>query len=471
MTSPLSERDVRELEQLRKEDKAFARWMRKFTNEQTQHNYIRWFVRLCNELSMKPQQIVDQYKEAGETHDNLVDHIERSLNDLKQRAPASSLNWYQALISFLKHNGVILGASAFEIPKPKLEEKQAQYMPNEEEFEQLLRFAQKPRDKFLFAFFRYAGPRIGSLEDPVPLTLRHVLDLDLEALARGEIKFNHQSSCALLIYANFRSNELIQERSGLRTNYHEVPQIIRNPETYVTFLVPRAMQLLKEYLEDRLRKGEKLTPESYLFTMDLPRKKSYLDKSAASTMLMRVCKAAGFVVANDDNNESAKFTAHGLRRLFYNSFTGLDDADKEALMGHVKGIRASYHGTVDDLARVVEFMRPKYEKGMSVLMGMTDEQIRMKALLDMAHTLGIPDDKIVKIQETLGHAATIEDLKKVLSKEFDHLAFHATDGGIRYSSKVVTEVDLLEYVDAGWEIVKELSNGRIVIRTVLNPRV
>lgn len=71
----------------------------------------------------------------------------------------------------------------------------------------------------------------------------------------------------------------------------------------------------------------------------------------------------------------------------------------------------------------------------------------------------------------LAHAATIEDLKKVLSKEFDHLGYHATDGGIRYSSKVVAETDMLEYVDTGWEIFKELSNGKIVVRTVLNPRI
>ena len=44
-------------------------------------------------------------------------------------------------------------------------------------------------------------------------------------------------------------------------------------------------------------------------------------------------------------------------------------------------------------------------------------------------------------------------------------AFHATDGGTHYVSKIVGDSELLEFMNAGWDIVKELSNGKIVIRT------
>jgi hypothetical protein len=37
-------------------------------------------------------------------------------------------------------------------------------------------------------------------------------------------------------------------------------------------------------------------------------------------------------------------------------------------------------------------------------------------------------------------------------------------GGIRYASRLVTEAELVDYINAGWEVLKELSSGRILIR-------
>ncbi len=97
-------------------------------------------------------------------------------------------------------------------------------------------------------------------------------------------------------------------------------------------------------------------------------------------------------------------------------------------MGHVRGVRARYHGSVDDLKRAVEFMRSKYEIGMRVAMGMSDEETRMKALTDFAKTIGVSDAKVAAIREQLGNACTIDQLRQALSKELEHLTYHATDG-------------------------------------------
>jgi integrase len=392
------------------------------------------------------------YKQGGDVREDLIDRIEESLNKLREIHFALAVQTHAAFVSFLKHNGVILGAAAFEIPSPKREAINPEYIPNDDEFESLLRFARLCRDRFLLMFHRYGGSRVGAEVDPVPLTLRHVLDLELEAVEKGEVKLNHETSCAVLIYASFKDKE-----------------IIRTPETYITFLPPRAMQLLKEYLEERMRSGERLTPESYLFrTYENGAEISFLTKQMADITVGRICRRAGYVIKYTDENgkqqQKPKFTIHSLRRLFYNSLSGVEDVDREALMGHVRGVRARYYGTVDDLVRAVEFMRQKYELGMRVVMGMSDEEVRMKALLDFAKTLGVSDEKIVAIREQLGHACTIDDLRQALSKELDHLVYHATDGGTHYASKLVTEAELLDYVNAGWEVLKELSSGKILIR-------
>jgi hypothetical protein len=44
------------------------------------------------------------------------------------------------------------------------------------------------------------------------------------------------------------------------------------------------------------------------------------------------------------------------------------------------------------------------------------------------------------------------------------LVYHATDGGIRFASKIVVESEMLDLVNAGWEVVKELSGSRYLVR-------
>jgi len=38
------------------------------------------------------------------------------------------------------------------------------------------------------------------------------------------------------------------------------------------------------------------------------------------------------------------------------------------------------------------------------------------------------------------------------------------NGGKRFESKIIGEDELVQYVEEGWEICRELSNGKIVIR-------
>jgi integrase len=120
-------------------------------------------------------------------------------------------------------------------------------------------------------------------------------------LNQRQIGFKCSSSCAVLLYGAVKN--------GL---------VIRYKETYVSFLAPEAMQLMKEYLEERIRAREVLTPESYLFGLDrisyAPKK--YLTSDLVSRIVMVASKSAGFIVTNEKTDQvQAKFTAHSLRRL------------------------------------------------------------------------------------------------------------------------------------------------------------
>ena len=442
-----------EIEALIQTDKAFARWMRKLRNEVTRADYYKALVPFLNTLKLTPQTFIDQYKAEGEVRENMLDTVEMALKEIEQVHMATAIFIHATMVSLLKHNGTIIGAAAFELPAPKRTRIEPQYIPKEEEYETVKRFAPKSRNKFYFAFLRESGVRRGVLDDPAPMTLRNVLDLDFTALEKGEIKFARQTSCAILIYATWDGAE-----------------IARTPETYITYILPSGMQLLKDYLESRLRDGEKLTPDSYLFTLDKTEgTKGYLTDEQAGVMVIRTMYAAGFTIKKKNpktgqSEDKPKYSSKSFRPMFYNSLSGIDDIDKEALMGHIKGIQARYHGTIDDLMQAKEFMRAKYEHGMRTVAGVSDEQTRMNMLLDFVRTMGLPEQKIEAIKREIGRPMRLDALRSRLRKEFEHLTPHATDGGSRFTSKIVSKEELIECVNAGWEIVKELSDGAFVVK-------
>lgn len=57
-----------------------------------------------------------------------------------------------------------------------------------------------------------------------------------------------------------------------------------------------------------------------------------------------------------------------------------------------------------------------------------------------------------------------EALARLLRKDKEAMVTTSRDGGKPYVAMLVAEDDLVEYVEMGWEIVKELSSGQIAIR-------
>lgn len=396
-----------------------------------------------------------------------LDTLRAYINGLvnEEKYATAQIAW-AIVTSLLIHRGALVSGTIFEVKYPENELLPPQHIPREEEYESMLRHAGSARNRFALAFFRFGGGRLGVIEDPEPIKISNILDLDLDTLDKDELKFTNASSCAILLYGVVRSGEVKRYR-----------------ETYVSFIPPQAMDLLKEYFEERLRSGEKLNGDSYLFIPD--RTEHSERRSKAAKPYVRVermqgavaaaSKRAGFMI-KDHSQTKAKFTTHSLRRLFYNSLQGLEDVDKECLTGHVKGVRARYHGSVDETDRAVEFMRQKYELGMRtyITTGSAEEQ-RKKALLDFARMQGMQEEDINTIQNALhkkfGHMVTIDNLREALQEHISAKKKQEpvnkatmTDGGKAYNALLVTDDNLVEYLETGWEIVKELSNGQIAIR-------
>jgi integrase len=446
-------------------DNEFARFIQNFKSKGTQRTYCYTLARFYDKTGIAPKQIVESYQADGEKRRQFLDDLDTYITGLvKEEKYGTAHNAWAVITSLLEHRRVLHSISMFEVKYPENELLSPQYIPTQEEFEAMLRCAESARNRFAISFFRYGGGRVGVIEDPEPMKLSNILDLVLGSLAEGVVRFNHSSSCAILFYEAFQDG-----------------QITRHKEAYVTFIPPQTMTLLKEYLELRMRSGERLRGDSFVFTPDRQEHaenrtklaKPYVSTKQMQRMVATASKRAGFVVKKG-NCMRAKFTTHSLRRLFYNSLQGLDDVDKECLQGHISGVKRHYHGSVDEMAKVIELMRGKYEFGMRAYIAGKEEDQRKRAILDFARMQGISDEEINGIQNMLekrklGHMVTTDDLLRAL-REFDDAKKRQvtkttmTDGGKVCSALLVKEDALVDYLEMGWEVVRELSDGQIAIR-------
>ena len=170
---------------------------------------------------------------------------------------------------------------------------------------------------------------------------------------------------------------------------------------------------------------------------------------------------------------------HCLRSSFYNMLVGkVDDVEREFMFGHVMGVRSHYFAP-----QWVEKLRSAY---LSVGWGrtgtrITREEVRaevIKALMGkisdseltpIAEKLGISLNQIRSMIKRIREEGREEETEALLEQERKQRRKTMKNGGEceRYESKLVTEEKLTSHINQGWDLVKELSSGKILIKRTL----
>jgi len=81
----------------------------------------------------------------------------------------------------------------------------------------------------------------------------------------------------------------------------------------------------------------------------------------------------------------------------------------------------------------------------------------------------LPEEEFTRLEETLARARNLdeyyEEIKKLKDKEFMETNGNGSYiNGNGYEAKVVDEAGLLAHVERGWDVVKELNDGRFILR-------
>jgi hypothetical protein len=96
-------------------------------------------------------------------------------------------------------------------------------------------------------------------------------------------------------------------------------------------------------------------------------------------------------------------------------------------------------------------------------------EVVLESVRSFAKALGIDPMRVrIEKRKELKREPTPEEEVQLLQEEVKRLRIVQPENGNNsckpYSSKVIAEDELAPYVEEGWEIVRELSNGRYLVK-------
>jgi hypothetical protein len=393
--------------------------------------YIRTLGLYCDLEGTTPRQIL----KAGPTkkfRDGFTDFVRNM--ERKGKAGSYIIRFKKVILSWLSYNNVdaklrvnVKGAS--ETPTIASER-----VPSKNELSRILRMA-SPRGRVSVAMMAFSGLRPESLGD-----FRGTDGVRLEDFPEAKV-------------------------SGKGVKFEKTPAILlvrralskaRHP--YFTFVGSEAIDYIAESLHERVKQGEKLTPQSPVLAFD-PRgikKNRFLRTNLVTRDIKEAITRAGFTwrpyvlrAYCDTNMIVAESKGH------------ISHPYLQFLMGHKGDIEAGYSTNKGRLPpSMIEEMREAYKKCEPLLStkaeAATEDQIKKTMREQFLVVAGFKKEELEKMNLA---EMTDEELQSAVRQR---LVGMMTGNGSR--QKVVPVQDVRSYIGQGYEYVASLPDGGAIVK-------
>ena len=416
---------------LLKEDQDVRRWYDNLSRGSviTAEERLRRLGRFCQATGLDPKGIVEKKRKSPEGFDDFImDYVNQSLE--KGDKPAQVRNNLITIKSWLGHFGLKIDKK-IKLPASDYVD---EVVPTKEQLAQIFRHCD-PRARTIAALMAFSGLRPESLGNYLGADGLRLGDLrELEIKEKGVVEFTKVPT-------------IVTVRKTLSKARHQ----------YFSFLPEEGCQFLKEYLETRMRNGEKLDAESPVITH--VREGSRLACLRTTKLAWEVklaMKRAGFTwrpyVLRSycdtafDIAESKGFISHPWRQFF---------------MGHKGDIEARYSTNKGRLPPdMIEEMRGSYKKCESLLQtahsGSEDQRIKDAFKEQFLLVAGFKQEEIEKMNLD---DMTNEKLQEIVRQRL--LGSMVNNGN---HQRVIPVGEVERYVANGWEFVAALPNDRAVLK-------
>jgi len=398
--------------------------------------------RACELMSTTPGAIVEKAeKNLRGFQDDLEDLVAKFEDEGK--APGYVLGILKAVKSWLRYNDITLtrkikvrNASA----TPTIEDEQ---VPSQEELSRIFR-ASPPRVRVAEALMALSDLRpesIGNFDGSDGLTLKDLPEVQVEG---KKVRFD-------------KIPTMVVVRAPLSKARHK----------YFTFLGDEGCTYLKEYLEERLRFEEKLTPESPLVGHERPRVKTkpFVLTRKMTHHIRRCMRNAGV------RKRPYVLRAYAETQLIIAESKGkISHPYLQFMAGHKGDVEARYSTNKGRLPpQMIEDMRSSY-KACEPFLSTTAQPLeqasvvkeaKVEALKSIAKSLLGIDLLEIKVEKE-------KELKRELTKDEEIALFESEIKKMRNGERdpqiMVNENELEEHLAEGWQFVSILPSQKILIR-------
>ena len=402
--------------------------------------YLRVLGLYCDLNQTSPKEILRSAKTKA-FRDNFADFIRR----LEREGKAGSYlaRFRKVLHSWLAYNGLNVRLKvniAGEYDTPTLA---SEKVPSKEDLEKIIRMA-TPRARVSIALMAFSGLRPESLGNYAGTDGLRVRDIAEAEIGSDGIKFSHLPAMLLV-------------RKGLSKARHQ----------YFTFIPQQATTYIREYLEERVKNGEKLTEDSPLLGFD-PRglkKNKFLRTTLVTRDIKEAIRKAGF-----------NWRPYVLRAYFDTNMIIAESKGKishpylQFMMGHKGDMEARYSTNKGVLPPdMIEDMRKAYRECEHLLSTVVQpleqasvvKEAKIEALKSIAKSLLGIDLTEVKV-------AKEKELRRELTKDEEIALFESEVRKMRNGERdpqiIVTEAELEKHLAEGWQFVSILPSSKILIR-------
>lgn len=417
-------------------EKFLHHYMRKTGSEGTRENCLWVLSQFCEFTEMNPNELVKLTSaRASKTVQEFLDF------KLKKDVSKHTLNVQMAMLRiFFRVNGFKNGRE-IEVERyhqPTRYRKNPEYIPTPEEVQKMAYAAGSPQGRALVLATYTSGLRNS--------TMRALLYRDV----RSELEKGNDI-VKIPVYPEMKRVE---------------PEACKGNIPYYSFISKEAVLALKEYLRTR----GKVEDDDLLFCSTCTnvasetRSKTAIKDDTLFTVVKRAARKAGIA-------EWMNVYPHCLRKAFESALRNarLDPKDQEFLMGHIlPGSQDTYYDKTK-----VDQLREKYSavRFFGALIEDIKKESKLEALRSIAETVFKMDPMKLRMEKrkSIGRELSTDEELELLQSEIKKpktIRQTAHDGNGHFETKLATEDELIPSLNEGWDIVKELSNGKIVLRRV-----
>ena len=390
---------------------------------------------------MTPSSFVEYARNDRSAMEDLLMDFVTELH-VKEHSPGYIEHYVRAIKSWLSFNGIQLVRKikiANRNSTPTIEDER---VPTDSELKQILGSTNE-RGRATIGLMAFSGLRVGSLGNMNGLdglTLKDFPEMEVEG---DEVSF-------------VKVPTLVVMRSGLSKAGHR----------YLTFLGEEGCGYLKEYLENRLLRGERLDEDSAVIAVTFGYENIGNRVSQESDSRLLTTKTVSKII-RDAMRPRFRWRPYVLRAYFDTQLMVAENhgkishAYRQFFMGHKGDIEARYTTNKGRLPEaVIEDMREAYRKCQEYLETSRSkesdaESLREMFRVELLKVAGYSDEEIEEMDLTVDD----EDLQKMIRRRL--MGAMMNNGA---SQRVVETAEVEQLLQRGWNYVATLPNERVILK-------